>query len=253
MFKKKKEKLFFVNTSQTTIDQYPIQRATKYIPKWMAAEMKKYRSSNSPENTTISRCPGIIDLYRNGLVVPSSCQLDIHFNGLDIGWDIPDGGHHSCSLSVIEPSKDYPQPVMAEGYYPCAIRFSNHWMVFSTKKDLKILLNEFPYADDKKVRTYPGITDLRLNNELNSISMVSNQEPILSLPDNYPISFLTLLNYEVSEMDIEFVKVPHEAMAEFREEDMAHRYHHTEKYRFYQKLRSTREKLVDRFMKEYLL
>ena len=253
MFKKKKEKLFFVNTSHSTIEQYPVQSATKYFPKWMAAEMKRYRSSDSPANTTISRCPGVIDLYRNGLVIPSSCQLDIHFNGLDIGWDIPDGGQHSCELKVIEPSKDYPQPVMAEGYYPCAIKFSNHWTVFSTKKDLKILFNEFPYADDKKVRTLPGILDLRLNNDLNNISMVSNQESILTIPDNYPLSFLTLLNYEVSEMDIEFVKVPHEAMTEFGGEDHLRRYLHTEKHRFYQKLRTTRERHVDRFMKEYLL
>lgn len=254
MFKKKKEKIFLVNASQTTIDQHPIQPAIKHFPKWMAVEMKKYRDSDDHgQKTTFSRCPGIIDLYRNGLVLPTPHQLEIHYEEHGIFWDVPVGGQASGHISLISNSPYYPEPIISDGYYKHAVKFEFGWYCFSTKRDLKILLNETPYADDKSVRSLPGILDLKLNNEINCIAMVKNAGKRLKVPIDYPLMFMTLLNCDLSDVDIEFVNLPSETLDDFKKEDHINRYHDTEKHRFYRKLRTTRERHVDKFMKEYLL
>ena len=254
MFKKKREKLFFVNASQTTIDQHPIRQATKYFPKWMAAEMKKYRvSEDNTQKTTFSRCPGIVDLYRNGLILPTPHQLEIQYEEHGIFWDVPTGGLISGQISLISDSPYYPEPIISDGYYKHAVKFEFGWYAFSTKRDMKILMNEIPYADDKSVRALPGILDLKLNNEINCIAMVRNAGNSLEVPIEYPLMFMTLLNCDLSDVDIEFVNLPFEALIDFKHEDHINRYHDREKHHFYQKLRTTRERHIDRFMKEYLL
>lgn len=86
-FMRKKEIVLDVFTNEKSIlDNFPIQRASKFIPHWWrnlpAYEVREENFVNVPR-PTIKSCPGLIDYFSKGFVIPSWTDIAIstHNNG----------------------------------------------------------------------------------------------------------------------------------------------------------------------------
>ena len=65
---------------------FPIEKANKFIPKWMKSSASTF-NLNGIDRSTIKRCSGIIDYYKQGIILPMWCDLNLIINNGGYSWE----------------------------------------------------------------------------------------------------------------------------------------------------------------------
>lgn len=83
IFKKKKIKLNCYTNQKYVNDLFPIDHATRFIPNWFKQIPKKFcqYGNHQKEQTTMKGCVGFTDLYKNSIILPLWCDLEILSHG----------------------------------------------------------------------------------------------------------------------------------------------------------------------------
>ena len=90
-FLKKKIYIDFITTSQIAYDYNPIKKSIHFLPDWFKKLPKEYMNDFFP-TSTLKRCPGIVDLYKKGMIMPlwSDLALKTESNPTDMRYQFAD-------------------------------------------------------------------------------------------------------------------------------------------------------------------
>ena len=91
LFKKKELHLDVFTYRPEVLEYYPVDYASKFYPEWWKKLPKEYEEEGKFWPTsTMKRCVGFTDYYRNGIVVPLWSDLAIKTHPLSFNWQFSD-------------------------------------------------------------------------------------------------------------------------------------------------------------------
>lgn len=159
--------------------------AVKFIPEWLKNTKGLLTDGISPL-PTIKRCPGLLDMYKRGIIKPMWHDLAIQINSESktYNWESAPGYPPSISDHVIKQWETFVSP----NKY-AHMKLNSPWLI-RTKKSL--FWQTMPcYWNDRMQDNYhivPGILDTKYVNNMN-INMFLKYEPSrkFMIPINTPI------------------------------------------------------------------
>tara|TARA_Y100001951_G_C11227395_1_gene232497 strand:- start:21 stop:743 length:723 start_codon:yes stop_codon:yes gene_type:complete len=170
-WKKKNNKIIFWSGLKGLPDIVPIRESKHFIPEWF----KKAPSFRSGENEltsmpTVKRCPGFIDFFKMGYVLPAWC--DFH---LEVAEDVAEDGFKVETPQNAFPA-DYHGPSQFIDYLPehakenvkLAFKPGCPWRV-KTPKGIKMLELPMLHHYNPDFYTVGGLIDTHLFHEMNPI------------------------------------------------------------------------------------
>lgn len=87
LFKRSKIVVDCFTFNPIAYDLFPIQTAINFIPDWWKNAPKEYTVRDLHPTSTIKRCPGIVNQYKYGFIIPLWSDLAIATRGND-DWEI---------------------------------------------------------------------------------------------------------------------------------------------------------------------
>ncbi len=132
LFKSKKLEITFNTVHNQLIDLFPPVRLNKVIPSWF----KDLNNSNIP---TLRNCPGVTELFKDGIGIPMWRDISISYSGNKIdAINIP-GVHRDATheFVVMHPDQQW------SGAYPnhIHIKLINPWLI-NTNRFAKFLMTD---------------------------------------------------------------------------------------------------------------
>ena len=165
--KKKNNKIIFWSELKGLPDIVPIRESKHFIPEWFKKAPAFPAGSNELlDLPTVKRCPGFIDFFKMGYVLPSWCDfhLEIGENGCRVKTpqDAFPANFHSPSQFI-----DH-LPEHAKKNTKLAFKPSCPWRA-KTPKGVKMLELPMLHHHNPDFYTVGGLRDTHIYHELNSI------------------------------------------------------------------------------------
>lgn len=250
--KKKKDVVYFVNSSSFIVDNVPIQRSTSKMPPWFLENIKKQK--NNPDEfrkVTVSKCPGIVELYKDTYTMysPYDFLLEFSEDRQEFRHKFPPAFKNdqlaNCSPFILNEEDYLPIP---SGHFHSIIKLIFNWWCFSTNPDIKVRMDSVPYSLDADIIAMPGILDLNLSNQLNVQAIVKTEKDFVKCKIDQPICQLSLLNVNPEDVEVKVVHVDQPKLIELNKVDSLHYI----QSRNYNLIKKKRRKQLDKFIKENL-
>lgn len=110
IFKRKKIILDCFTYRESVLNYYPISKASKFLPEWWKNTPKNFED-DFINLSTIKKCDGIINNFRNGFIMPLWCDLSIGINDGLVKWQFADfqteaTSHHTKQWETFVSPKD---------------------------------------------------------------------------------------------------------------------------------------------------
>jgi hypothetical protein len=193
---------FFIKRSTITLDCFtyinsvdewaPIDYGNRYLPEWF----KKIPNQTEFGNSTIKICPGIIDFYKKGIVIPSWFEANIIIKSLD--------------------EEDYNgKSFLAESSNPSFVQFIDHppsqffgfsnpngrnikivspWM-FKCKEDIKFVWTQPTWNFTnilQELTILPGVVDFKYQHEthINCLFFIKESRRFINIKPFMPLAML---------------------------------------------------------------
>lgn len=124
--KKKPITLTFYTTDETVFNSAKPQRASRFVPSWVhALPTKLLREDGITPNSTVRNCPGLMDLYQSGFIVPLWSDVNIKMEDSGYQYQFAD------QRSTIEThsATQFSTSPFAETHIN--LKFINPWWIFS--------------------------------------------------------------------------------------------------------------------------
>ena len=193
LFKRKEIILDCFTNNKTALDFAPIQKASNYYPSWFNS-MPIDVDGITHKNSTLKRCEGFINYYRNGLIMPLWSDLGILIQGLDYKWNFAD----NKSIAMVHGSNQWDAFVNPKEYGHLKIVSPWH---FKCNKEIDFLFkrpywNFDPFND---ISIIEGIINFKYQHTTNiNLFLKINQFKQLLLKYNEPLlHILPLTEYEI--------------------------------------------------------
>lgn len=207
-FKKKTVTLDCFTYSQYILNNFPISPSEKYFPDWWKKLPKDYQTSTQFWKTsTMKKCRGFIDYYKNSFTLPLWSDLSIALSSNKekrINWQFADR-ETRATLHDEEQRAGW----LDEDHIH--IKLDTPWAVKS-KKDSKFLWS-FPFYNYKRIQEYqvlPGVVDFKWQNSIN-VNMILKYEIFPRVVDLYagnPLVNLTAISDENIKIKLHQISVP---------------------------------------------
>lgn len=197
-FKKKEIIVDAFTRNESIAQQYPLAKASSFIPEWWKQTPKSYTVDDLYEMPTVKTCPGILDLYKKGFMMPLWTDIAFNVNEDMYRWQSAD---MSSELSI----HDHRQwDLFADKNKFGHLKIMSEWSI-RTNKNINWMFAE-PYWNkklDAKYTISPGIINAyHTNMPLNVQMMIDKRsEYKFQLIAGEPIAHLIPL----SENDIKIV------------------------------------------------
>jgi len=165
--KKKNNDIIFSSNLKGLPEIVPIRESKYFIPEWFKKAPAFPSGSNElTDMPTVKRCPGFIDFFKLGYVLPSWC--DFHLEITEEGATPKTPGN---AFSV-----DYHSPIQYKNFLPdhkkkdvkLAFKPSSPWNV-KTPKGIKMLELPMLHHHNPDFYTVGGLLDTYLFHELNPV------------------------------------------------------------------------------------
>jgi len=152
-FKKKKIVVDAFTKNPAAYELFPIQDAKRYIPDWfkeIPASQKMRHPNNSDiydEVGTLKNCPGFINLYKTGFIIPTWCDIQVQLQ--ESGeHDVYQAGYDNRSDHVSHPPYQWGAPKNTTFDNLIHIKFHPPWQI-KEKSGINFLLtaptwNQYP-------------------------------------------------------------------------------------------------------------
>jgi hypothetical protein len=191
-FKRKKIILDCFTINQIAYEKYPIDYAKSFYPEWLknssSSYIQKSETKANVELSTIKRCQGLINYYKNGFIIP--IWSDLYFETNENGYKY----NFADNESLIE---SHPQKQWENFANPSQfnnIKIINPWAL-KTKKDIKFYYG-YPFWNYSLHINYfypPAIIDFKYQTSAN-INMFIHSNSNFKLSAGDPIVHLIPLS-----------------------------------------------------------
>lgn len=150
----------FLNDEHSFVNEYaPIQKASKYLPKWFkdlpSITQKSVMEIDKISNgklTNIKGCPGIINALTDGFMIPAWCDIRIDWDDKEYVYQFSDSGSHMGMHPNAQVGK------FAENYW--ILKAESPWVCqFSKKVSIFTLPLTYYHGLDFPLKTIHGIQE----------------------------------------------------------------------------------------------
>lgn len=169
--------LFFIKNKKIVVDaftrheaiasQYAIKKASAFIPEWWKNAEKSYMADDLYKMPTIRTCPGILDLYKKGFMIPIWTDIAFKVSDNNYQWQCAD---RATEISIHD-SKQWEAFADADKFGH--LKIMSEWSI-RTNKNVDWLFTE-PYWNtgiDKKYSISPGVLNAYHTNMPLNIQMM---------------------------------------------------------------------------------
>jgi hypothetical protein len=143
-------------------EKYPINYTKYFYPDWLKNTSSSFvkKLNTNIEVSTIKRCQGLIDYYKNGIIIPMWSDLNFESNQNGYNYNFAD------KKSIIETHSKQQWENFANPSQFNHIKIINHWHI-KTKKNIKFYFN-YPFWNHLLHINYfypPAIVDYKYQHE----------------------------------------------------------------------------------------
>lgn len=206
-FFKKKKLVVECFTLSETLAKVGIPRASRFLPDWWKDLPKSVniKPTNSIEfpTFTMKTCPGFLDLYKIGNILPLWSEIIIEVDEISYKW--------KASYPGCPPITEHPKVQFSTEKYKINekwrhAKFESPWAV-RCKKDVKFICIEPSYNqlnNDFGIKVLPGVFDFKYQNGLHINTFIPAQSKRMHLEYMYPLAHLICLD---NSYDVEFKSI----------------------------------------------
>ena len=157
----------FFSTISGVSDAYPILQAKECFPKWMKNARQEYASNGDKRQSTIVRCPGIVDIMTTGYIVTAPWDMDIHSTTetmttyLNPEMETLLGKPPIQNQSGDSIAKHIPKRPWS---HKDILKINTPWHI---KSKYKFMMIPIPYTDEFGFEACSGILDPSISSEIN--------------------------------------------------------------------------------------
>ena len=181
---------------------YPIAPAHNFIPNWVKTSAKKFKERLKDDEysaftqTGVHRCPAIIDLYREGFIIPCPSDILFEFNEdyTNVRWRFFGSENISCELM---PTEGLFGPDYGEEFFKDIVKIVLPITIVSLKPGVRFLFNPVSLPDDKDFTVAPGIYDTDLTGNINIQLNIKKKERFVLIKSGTPLVHLIPLEKNV--------------------------------------------------------
>lgn len=188
-------------TNPTILKLFPIAKASHHIPDWWKRmPQTNYNEKFISNESTLKGCPGFIDLYKQGFMMPLWADLAIDVKDGKYQWQFSDFSTHA------EVHNSHQWGAFADESKYGHIKILSPWRI-KTKKDLSWLMLA-PFWNDKLQTNYsivPGVLNFKYQHENNINIFISMNENNFIIPNNHPLYHLIPLTQDKVELKYHLV------------------------------------------------
>jgi len=139
-------------------DLFPIEDAEKFTPSWFKAVPGTTKSPSGSTVATIRTCPGVVEIFKEGIIIPNWCDLYIDWSKPNLYWEPDEMGqsHPDWQWNSSQTFKEYHH-----------LKIGSPWK-FREKTGSKFMFtNPFWNVPTLKYFTPNGITEYKYQNSTN--------------------------------------------------------------------------------------
>lgn len=166
-WKSKKPEIKFICSMQAVKDTMPIVRAGQIPRPWIKKVARGNIKDEEGRSRSSSRCPGIIDVMREGFVIRAWCDITIVIDGEDFTWKIPHEmiGPGGNNIEVVTYHHDFHlfkhlenKPRHSFGH---VLKINTPWFI-DIPKGYKLLQIPVTYVDQNTFTSFIGMMEYEL-------------------------------------------------------------------------------------------
>lgn len=187
LFPKKKIVVDCFTYNEIALQTSPITNSIKYMPDWW----KNLPAFNTPSfypTSTMKKCVGMIDYYKNSITIPIWSDLAINVNDKNYQWQFSD----CFSVATIHPYEERFNFMPEHGH----LKLVPHWLL-KTKKDIPWVWSQplYNFSDNiSDIKVLPGIISFYHQHGTNiNIIFPLNKNITYFIPHGQPMVHLTPL------------------------------------------------------------
>lgn len=179
-------KIEFFSNIPGVAETFPVISAKEKMPRWLQVARQEFNSLSDKRETTITRCPGIIDVLTTGYIVTSPYDMEIHSD---------ENGITTYVNTEMEELLGKPPAQTQDGdslgkHLPKRPWSSKHILKINTpwhiKSSCKFMMVPIPYTDNFGFESTMGILDPSISSEVNVQGYV-NGYGVLEIRAGQPI------------------------------------------------------------------
>ena len=160
-FRKPKLEVICYTDNSIAYEYYKIEQASKYIPKWFKDANSMYIDENQfhEPQSTIKKCPGIINLLTKGLILPLWTDINIY---TDIVNNVIETSSADITTEIARhSSRQWDSYLNPDNY--SHMKITSPW-AFSVKDDTQFYWNSSFYNNKPDILHYiaPAIVDFKV-------------------------------------------------------------------------------------------
>jgi hypothetical protein len=213
LFKQKPLHLDCFTVNTLAYNFAPIDHASKFIPDWWKQLPKDYPASSGVGLfPTMKSCAGIIDLYKNGIIIPLWSDLSILIDKGQCKWQFAD------ETSTIEPHGTKQMSTFIQNTDTFHIKLISPWR-FTCKEDIPWHFSQPVWNDyaSKDYCTPTGILDFKNQHAANInmlIRLPESPKKEINLAYRHPLAHMIPLSERPIKIHThlvsleEFIKIP---------------------------------------------
>jgi len=167
-WKSKKPEIKFICSMQAVKDTMPIVRSGQIPRPWIKKVARQHGYDDGDgRNRSSSRCPGIIDVMREGFVIRAWCDITIVIDGDNFTWKIPHeiNGPAGNNVEVITAHHDFNLFQHLENLprhsFNHVLKINTPWYI-DIPKGYKLLQIPVTYVDQNTFTSFIGMMEYDL-------------------------------------------------------------------------------------------
>jgi hypothetical protein len=151
-FRKQKPTINFVPAMEALAENVPVQKASDVLPTWwkdIKPPVKDpfFVGSASNSNSSIKRCPGIMDILKHGWIIPAWCDIAIKVNGrIGLQWKFSDS-RFFASCHTHDQFLDHVPEYIRKKYF-WVLKLHNPWSVVTSPGYSTIHIDPFYHFNE---------------------------------------------------------------------------------------------------------
>lgn len=196
-FKKSKIHLDVFTTRAGVFELYPIEYGNKFFPEWWKNLPKEYYDGdNIHPSSTMKRCEGFIQYYKNSITIPlwSDLLFKINSNESFTNWQFSDKVTHASSHP-----KEQMEGFMSDSEF-AHLKIESPWL-FRCKEEVSWVWTQpmWNFKTPFDILIPPAIVDYKYNNSTNVNMLIRlTEDKEILLPAGLPMANL----FPMTEKDV---------------------------------------------------
>jgi hypothetical protein len=169
----------------------PVKKSSYYLPKWFGEMKESFPKDANPKgmpnyfgknqetakkwsNGTAKRCPAIVDILKEGFIIPMWCDFLIQRDNKILEWD-----NKKFQYGIeFHPNYQIYNWKLKKNDFPEGVKFTNPWRIY-TPPGYSVMFMQPTYQFEKRFTVLPGIVETDSYHHVNFPTIIHDTKDII--------------------------------------------------------------------------